>query len=140
MPEGITPARVAAALGTGGLAVSPAIGRDADSVWVLSPRPVLIAGHLLHLVDAEAFGTGWHPTTALCLEALEDALAARPERMLDVGTGSGVLALAALLLGVPQATGIDIDAEALRVAAENARLNGVPERLQLTPGGPEAVT
>ena len=140
MPERITPAQVAAALGTGNLAVSPGIGRDADSVWVLSPRPLLIAGRMLYLVDAEAFGTGQHPTTALCLEALQDALAVRPERVLDVGTGSGVLALAALLLGVPQATGIDIDAEALRVAAENARLNGIHERLQLTPGGPEAVT
>jgi ribosomal protein L11 methylase PrmA len=140
MPERITPAQVAAAIWTGNLAVSPGIGRDADSVWVLSPRPLLIAGRMLYLVDAEAFGTGQHPTTALCLEALQDALAVRPERVLDVGTGSGVLALAALLLGVPQATGIDIDAEALRVAAENARLNGVQERLQLMPGGPEAVT
>jgi ribosomal protein L11 methyltransferase len=140
MPEGVTPAQVENALGTADLAVSLAIGRDAGSVWVLSPRPLLIAGRLLHLVDAEAFGTGHHPTTALCLDALQDALAARPDRVLDVGTGSGVLALAALLLGVPRATGIDIEAEALRVAAENARLNGVHERLQLTPGGPEAVT
>lgn len=140
MPERITPAQVADALGIGDLTVSPAVGRDAGSVWVLSPRPLLIAGRLLHLLDAEAFGTGEHPTTALCLDALEDALVASPERMLDVGTGSGVLALAALLLGVPRATGIDIDAEALRVAAENARLNGVHERLRLAHGGPEAVT
>jgi ribosomal protein L11 methylase PrmA len=140
MPEGVTPAQLTSALGTSDVAVSAAIGRDAGSVWVLSPRPLLVAGRFLHLMDADAFGTGEHPTTALCLEALQDALAARPERVLDVGTGSGVLALAALLLGVPRATGIDIEPEALRVAAENARLNGVHERLQLTPGGPEALT
>ena len=140
MPEGVTPAQVEAALGTGDLAVSRAVGRDADSVWVLSPRPLRVAGHTLHLLDADAFGTGQHPTTALCLDALQDAVAARPERVLDVGTGSGVLALAALLLDVPHATGTDIEPEALRVAAANARLNGVHERLQLTRGGPEAVT
>jgi ribosomal protein L11 methyltransferase len=57
-----------------------------------------------------------------------------------VGIGSGVLALAALVLGVPRATGLDIDEAALRVAAENARLNGMDRRLQLTRGGPDAVS
>jgi ribosomal protein L11 methyltransferase len=51
-----------------------------------------------------------------------------------------VLALAALSLGVPRALGIDIDDEALRVSAENARINGTVERLQLARGGPETVT
>jgi ribosomal protein L11 methyltransferase len=51
-----------------------------------------------------------------------------------------VLALAALLLGVPHAVGIDIDEEALRVAAENARVNAVADRLRLARGGPDAVT
>ena len=74
----------------------------------------------------------------LCLEVLEEAVQiAPPNAVLDVGTGSGVLALGALMLGVPRAPGIDIDDEALRVAAENARINGLDERLQLTRGGPE---
>ena len=60
--------------------------------------------------------------------------------MLDVGTGSGVLALAALMMGVPRALAIDIDDEALRIAAENARINALGERLRLARGGPEAVT
>jgi ribosomal protein L11 methyltransferase len=60
--------------------------------------------------------------------------------VLDVGTGSGVLALAALMMGVPRALAIDIDDEALRVAAENARINGIGERLELRRGGPETVT
>jgi ribosomal protein L11 methyltransferase len=64
---------------------------------------------------------------------------ATPEAVLDVGTGSGVLALAALLMGVPRAMAIDIDDEALRAAAENARLNGLDERLQLAHGGPDTV-
>jgi ribosomal protein L11 methyltransferase len=95
----------------------------------------------LKLLDGAAFGTGLHPTTALCLEALEEIVQiARPDAVLDVGTGSGVLALAALMMGVPRALGIDVDDEALRIAAENARINGLDQRLQLAPGGPETVT
>jgi ribosomal protein L11 methyltransferase len=59
--------------------------------------------------------------------------------LLDVGTGSGVLALGALMLGVPRAVGIDIDRHALSSAARNARVNGLEDRLQLTHGGPESV-
>ena len=128
-------------------------GATLDSVWVLGPRPIRI-GRLrivpasfeaepgvLRLIDAAAFGTGLHPTTALCLEALEEAVdIGPPDAVLDVGTGSGILALAALMIGVPRAQGIDIEDEALRVAAENARLNALDQRLQLTRGGPEAVT
>jgi ribosomal protein L11 methyltransferase len=153
MPDGLSPDELASALGVNTLSVSPAIARDSGSVWVLGPRPVLV-GRLsilpadadsqpaaIRLVDAGAFGTGLHPTTALCLEALADTLQfAAPETVLDVGTGSGVLALAALTLGVRRACGIDTDDEALRVAAENARLNGLEARLRLQPGGPETLT
>ena len=93
------------------------------------------------MIDSAAFGTGLHPTTVLCLEVLEEQVRiAPPDAVLDVGTGSGVLALAALMLGVPRALAIDIDDEALRVAAENARNNAIGERLDLRRGGPEAVT
>jgi ribosomal protein L11 methyltransferase len=60
--------------------------------------------------------------------------------VLDVGTGSGVIALSALIMGVPRALGIDIDDEALHVAGENARINGLDDRLQLAHGGPDRVT
>jgi len=153
MPDSVAPEQVASALGVNDISVSPATGRDAESVWVLSPRPVrigrlrIVPAHIeaepdaLRLVDAAAFGTGLHPTTALCLEALDEIVQiAAPDAVLDVGTGSGVLALGALMMGVPRALGIDIDNEALRVAAENARINALDEQLQLTRGGPGTVT
>jgi ribosomal protein L11 methyltransferase len=95
----------------------------------------------VRLADSTAFGTGLHPTTALCLEALDEALgSAVPETMLDVGTGSGVLALAALTLGVPRALAIDVDDDALRAAEVNARLNGLGDRLELRRGGPGSLS
>ncbi len=73
-----------------------------------------------------AFGTGTHPTTSLCLAAMSERLAARPgARVLDVGTGSGLLAIAARKLGAPRVVGNDNDPIAVRVALENAALNGV---------------
>jgi ribosomal protein L11 methyltransferase len=152
MPDSVAPDRIARALGLDAVRVSAATGRDADSVWVLSPRPIRI-GRIrivpsgadpqpgaIRLMDAPAFGTGLHPTTALCLEALDEALLDSPvSSALDVGTGSGVLALAALALGVPGVLAIDIDDDALKTAAENARINGVSERLQLARGGPADV-
>jgi ribosomal protein L11 methyltransferase len=152
LPDRVTPERVAAALGGARVTVSPAVARDNGSVWLLRPRTAQIGGVLivpaeetapptaLRLIDAPAFGTGHHPTTALCLEALEEILTSeRVESVLDVGTGSGILALAALQLGVRQAVGLDIDAKALQVAAENARRNHLADRWQLVLGGPAAV-
>jgi ribosomal protein L11 methyltransferase len=73
-----------------------------------------------------AFGTGTHPTTSLCLAAMSERLATRPgARVLDVGTGSGLLAIAARKLGAPRVVGNDNDPIAVRVALENAALNGV---------------
>jgi ribosomal protein L11 methyltransferase len=71
-----------------------------------------------------AFGTGMHPSTRLCIAALEDFM--QPgDRVLDVGTGSGILALVALKLGASEVLATDIDALAVRVAHENLALNGV---------------
>jgi ribosomal protein L11 methyltransferase len=75
-----------------------------------------------------AFGTGTHATTALCLEWL-DASVMAGRRVLDVGTGSGILAIAALALGARSALAIDIDAQALTAARDNAARNGVAQRL-----------
>lgn len=153
MPDSVPPDQVTSTLGVETTAISPGVGRDAGSVWLLRPRPIqvgrvrIVPGHMdaepgaLRLIDGPAFGTGLHPTTALCLEILSEIVDGdRTGAVLDVGTGSGVLALAALTLGVPRALGIDIDTGATLVAEQNARLNGLDGRLDLAHGGPEAVT
>ena len=80
-----------------------------------------------------AFGTGTHETTSLCLETL-DELVQGGERVLDIGTGSGILAIAALKLGAKEAEGVDIDPMCVRTAGENAQRNGVAEKLTVLVG------
>jgi ribosomal protein L11 methyltransferase len=77
-----------------------------------------------------AFGTGEHPTTALCLEWL-DAHVAPGNTVLDYGCGSGILALAALALGASTAWATDTDPQALLATRANGALNGVAERLHV---------
>lgn len=85
---------------------------------------------VLDLDPGLAFGTGTHPTTALCLQWL-DGHPPLGASVLDFGCGSGILAIAALKLGAATAVGTDIDEQALWASAENARRNGVGERLEL---------
>ncbi|BCI61539.1 50S ribosomal protein L11 methyltransferase [Solibaculum mannosilyticum] len=80
-----------------------------------------------------AFGTGTHATTRLCMRLIEQYLIPGQD-MLDVGTGSGILAVTALKLGARKAVGVDIDATAVRVAGENAALNGVEDNLSVICG------
>lgn len=77
-----------------------------------------------------AFGTGTHPTTALCLSWL-DSLDLQGKTVIDFGCGSGILAIAALKLGAAQAIGIDIDPQAIQASRDNAERNGVSDRLSL---------
>ncbi|MGB5080541.1 MAG: 50S ribosomal protein L11 methyltransferase [Burkholderiales bacterium] len=89
--------------------------------WHAAPDP----GAINLLIDPGlAFGTGSHPTTRLCLQWL-DRVISGGETVLDYGCGSGILAIAALKLGARRAAGVDIDAQALSVARDNARRNGV---------------
>ena len=87
----------------------------------------------LYLNPGLIFGTGSHGTTRLCLEGVERYVEPG-DRVLDLGTGSGILAIAALLLGAKEAVGCDIDPKAARVAAENASYNGVEESFRVYTG------
>lgn len=84
----------------------------------------------LRLDPGLAFGTGTHPTTSLCLRWLDQNIQ-QQKRLLDFGCGSGILAIAALLLGLEQADGVDIDPQALEASLANARANQVEDRLHL---------
>ena len=80
-----------------------------------------------------AFGTGTHETTSLCLEVLDERVRGG-ERVLDIGTGSGILAIAALKLGAAAAEGVDIDPMCVRTAGEHALRNGVQDRFTVLVG------
>ena len=80
---------------------------------------------VVELDPGMAFGTGLHPSTRLCIAALEDLVQAG-DQLLDVGTGSGVLSIVALKLGARHAHATDVDIIAVNVARENAQLNGIP--------------
>ena len=96
--------------------------------WHTAPEPEAVN---LLLDPGLAFGTGTHPTTALCLEWLDGQELAGCS-VLDFGCGSGILAIAALLLGAPQAVGTDIDPQALEASRDNAGRNGIePARFAL---------
>ena len=80
-----------------------------------------------------AFGTGLHPTTRGCLELLQE-VSPMPERVLDVGCGSGILSLAALRLGAAHATALDTDALAVAATRANAERNGLADRVEAREG------
>ena len=84
---------------------------------------------VIELDPGLAFGSGLHPTTRLCLKIFESLPLAGLD-LFDVGTGSGILTIAALKLGVQRARAVDIDDVAVRVAEENISLNGVVERVE----------
>lgn len=105
--------------------------RFGEHLWVCpaGQRPPRAAGQVLVDLDPGlAFGTGTHPTTALCLEWL-DRHPPVDCRVLDFGCGSGILAIAALKLGAAAVWAADIDPQALWATRENARRNRVAERL-----------
>jgi len=99
-----------------------------DRLWVCPswkevPDPEAIN---LMLDPGLAFGTGTHPTTALCLRWLDQQHQLDDKEVIDYGCGSGILAIAALLLGAHSAIGVDLDPQALEATIENARRNHIP--------------
>ncbi len=85
--------------------------------------PVNIKREVLTIEPGAAFGTGSHDTTRLCLETLDEKIN-EGDTVLDLGSGSGILAIASLLLGAKSAVGVDIDPLAVKTAEENGKLNG----------------
>lgn len=81
---------------------------------------------VLEIDPASSFGTGQHNTTKLCLELLEESLNSG-DRVLDLGCGSGILSIGAMLLGASEITAVDIEQNAVETAIENARKNNIPE-------------
>jgi ribosomal protein L11 methyltransferase len=130
--------------GFGAPAVTPVKDQDWSLAWQQHVHPRRFGGRLwvlpsfadapdgngacVRLDPGLAFGTGSHATTALCLEWLA-GLALEGKQVIDYGCGSGILAIAALALGAESARCVDDDAEALATAAENARNNGVHDRI-----------
>ena len=120
--------------------------QDWQEGWKRYFRPLHIGQHLvvkpswrrytarrgdvvIELDPGMAFGTGQHPTTAMCLQAIERHL--HPgERVLDIGTGSGILAIAAVLLGAASVLAIDNDPQAVKAAKANAAANSVSPLIQ----------
>jgi ribosomal protein L11 methyltransferase len=92
-------------------------------LWVGPPWEAPPGDALAVVIDpGRAFGTGAHPTTRLCLELLQEL---RPGSLLDVGSGSGVLSVAAALLGHAPVTGVDVEVASVEATIENAARNGV---------------
>ncbi|MCX2983342.1 50S ribosomal protein L11 methyltransferase [Halieaceae bacterium IMCC14734] len=96
--------------------------------WLTPPDPAAIN---VMLDPGLAFGTGTHPTTAMCVAALAD-MELHGKQVIDYGCGSGILAIAALLLGAATVTGIDTDPQAVQATRNNAECNHVdPHRIEV---------
>ena len=96
------------------------------------PPPARPQGRILLMDPGPAFGTGQHASTRLCLQALEDLAPESPWDLLDVGTGSGILAIYGVMLGASPVAAMDIDEEALQWAEWNIALNGLQGNIRLS--------
>lgn len=88
---------------------------------------------VLSIDPGAAFGTGTHATTSLCLELLQKYVNDNTN-VLDIGCGSGILAIASVLLGAENAVGVDIDAQSVKTAKENAQINNITDKCEFIVG------
>jgi ribosomal protein L11 methyltransferase len=103
------------------------------SIWpAWEPVPASTNGHVIRIDPGPAFGTGRHATTRMCLEAMEKIVPAESWTLLDVGTGSGILAMYGVMLGAERVVAIDTDPEALRWAKQNIELNGLTGSIEFS--------
>ncbi|MEO0430568.1 MAG: 50S ribosomal protein L11 methyltransferase [Cyanobacteria bacterium J06656_5] len=107
-----------------------------NPAWMAPPTD--LSRLILRLDPGTAFGTGTHPTTQLCLESLEMRLGEKspaPLTLADIGCGSGILSIGAVLLGARHIYAVDTDPLAVKATGENRDLNGIdPERIQIAQG------
>ena len=90
---------------------------------------------IISLDPGSAFGTGTHPTTRLCVKAIEKVISEyKNVKMADIGTGSGILAVAGIKLGADSVVGVDNDASVINVAVENAEKNNVSDKCKFYTG------
>jgi ribosomal protein L11 methyltransferase len=111
-------------------------------LWVTpstAPLPEDPDAAVVRLDPGLAFGTGTHPTTALCLQIL-DSLPLAGRRVIDYGCGSGILAIAAVKLGAAQVTAVDLDPQALLATRDNAGRNGVSSSIEVRAVDAEGTT
>ncbi len=98
--------------------------------WESIPKD--IEDHVIRIEPGLAFGTGQHPTSRMCLEAMERVSLPGSWTMLDVGTGSGILAIYGAKLGASRVVALDVDPEAIRSAEGNIRLNHLSGAIELS--------
>lgn len=89
---------------------------------------------IIEIDPGMAFGTGTHPTTTLCVKLLEKYIRSEQDTVLDVGCGSGILSIAAALLGAREVKAVEIDPVAVEVGRENVALNGLSEKIDVFEG------
>jgi ribosomal protein L11 methyltransferase len=139
-------------MGSGKITVAKVRREDWAESWKRHFQPITIGGKLLVkpgwlkrrplknqavvvLDPGLSFGTGQHPTTLFCLrEIVRRRTGGRPQSFLDLGTGSGILAIAAAKLGCRPVHALDFDSKAVRIARANARVNGVSNRIKISRG------
>ena len=137
-------------IGSGTVELSNVNQEDWESAWKQYFKPVHVTDRIVVKPEWEeyspqegeivieidpgmAFRTGTHETTSMCINQIEKNLKAG-DMVIDIGSGSGILSMAAVLLGAEKATGVDLDPVAVRVALENVELNNLQDKIEILHG------